>query len=116
MQAERLTLALVLKIDMLELLIDYFRERLCLLLRDLLVRELVIEMVFGFLHIGKAHEELGLDARLVLRLMHGVHELRFVQLLTRERHDAVHFRDHMHRRRILELTAYLHEVVHVVSE
>ena len=116
MQTERLPLRFVFEVDMLQLLVHYFRERLCLLLRDLLVRELVVEMILGFLHIGKAHEELGLDTRLVLGLMHRIHELRFVEFLAGERHNTVHFRDHMDRRCIPEMAAYLNEVIHIVSE
>ena len=101
---------------MLQLLVHHFGERLRLLLPYFLIHELVVEMVLGLLHVGKADEELSLDARLVLGLMDSVHELRFVQFLARHGHDTVHLAHHMHGRGLFVFTAHLHKVVHVVPE
>ena len=50
-QTEGLTLGLILQVDMLQFLVHHFGESLRLFLRHLLVRELVVEVVLGTLHI-----------------------------------------------------------------
>ena len=101
---------------MLQFLVHHFRKRLGLFLTNLLVLKLVVEVVFRLLHIRKAHEELRLDARLLFRLMHSVHELQFIQFLACHGDNTIHFRHHMNRRRILVPSAYLHQVIHVIAE
>ena len=48
--------------------------------------------------------------------MHRLNELRFVEFLARHRHDTVYLRHHVDGRRIVELTAHLYQVVHVIAE
>ncbi len=114
-QSEGLTLGFVLKVDMLQFFVHHLGKGIGLLLGDGFVLELEVEMVARLLDIGKAHEELGRYAGLLLGLMNGLDELGFVELLARHGDDTVDLGDHMDGRRIVVVATHLDEVVHIVA-
>ena len=73
-------------------------------------------MVFRLTNVRKSNKELGLNVHQFLCLMHRVNKLWLIQFFTRHRHNTIHLRHHMHGRRLVETTTYLHQVVHIVAE
>ena len=106
----------VFDIDLAEQLVHRLAETLGGLLCRLRILELEIEVIDGLAHIGETHEEFGLQTDFLLGLPHRIDELRLVQLLTGERHDAVHLAHHVDGRGLLKFPAHLDKVVHVVTE
>ena len=73
-------------------------------------------MILRLANIRKTDKEFGLDTHQFFGLMHCIDELWFIQFFASHRHDAIHLRYHVHRRRIVELATHFYQIIHVVAE